>query len=92
MYALLGAMLVSRVMTRQWVEHLEGERRCNRDACNVGESVAVIVSIKNEGKLPVAWRSATCTITERTRMIWRPSPQNGGSVVWRIALRDVDFA
>lgn len=55
MYALLGAMLVSRLMTKQWVEHLEGERRCNRDACNVGESVAVIVSVKNEGKLPVAW-------------------------------------
>jgi uncharacterized protein (DUF58 family) len=55
MYALLGAMLVSRLMTRQWVEHLEGERRCNRDACNVGESVAVIVSVKNEGALPVAW-------------------------------------
>jgi uncharacterized protein (DUF58 family) len=55
MYALLGAMLVSRLMTRQWVEHLEGERRCNRDSCNVGETVAVIVSVKNQGKLPVAW-------------------------------------
>ncbi len=55
MYALLGAMFVSRLMTRAWVEHLEGERRCNRDSCNVGESVAVIVSVKNEGKLPVAW-------------------------------------
>ncbi len=55
MYALLGAMLISRVMTRQWVEHLQGERRCNRDACNVGEKVAVIVSVKNEGKVPVAW-------------------------------------
>ena len=55
MYTLLGAMLVSRLMTRQWVEHLEGNRLCNRDACNVGESVAVIVSVKNEGKLPVAW-------------------------------------
>jgi len=55
MYALLGAMLVSRVMTRQWVEHLGGERRCNRDACNVGETVAVVVTVKNEGRLPVAW-------------------------------------
>ncbi len=55
MYALLGAMFVSRLMTRQWVEHLEGERRCNRDSCNVGEMVAVIVSVKNQGKLPVAW-------------------------------------
>ena len=55
MYALLGAMFVSRLMTRAWVEHLEGERRCNRDSCNVGEMVAVIVSVKNEGKLPVAW-------------------------------------
>ncbi len=55
MYALLGVMLVSRLMTRQWVEHLEGERRCNRQSCNVGQIVAVLVSVKNLGKLPVGW-------------------------------------
>ena len=55
MYALLGVMLVSRVMARQWAEHLEAERECNRFAVNVGEKVAVLVSVKNTGKLPVAW-------------------------------------
>ena len=71
MYALLGAMFVSRVMTREWVEHLEGDRSCNRDACNVGESVAVIVSVKNEGRLPVAWVLME-DLLPRHALVYRP--------------------
>ncbi|MBN2292145.1 MAG: DUF58 domain-containing protein [Pirellulales bacterium] len=55
MYALLAVMLLSRVMARQWAENLEGARECNRVAVNVGEKVAVLVSVTNAGKLPVAW-------------------------------------
>lgn len=55
MYALLGAMLVSWLMTRVWTESLAAERQCNRTSVNVGQQVAVVVSVKNEGKLPVAW-------------------------------------
>lgn len=55
MYALLGIMLVSRVMSRTWIEGLAAERECNRLTANVGDSVAVVVNIKNRGVLPVAW-------------------------------------
>ncbi len=55
MYALLGAILISRLMTRMWTENLAGERRCNRLSLNVGEQVAVVVSVENRGRAPVAW-------------------------------------
>ncbi len=55
MYALLGAILISRLMTRMWTENLAGERRCNRLSLNVGEQVAVVVSVENRGRALVAW-------------------------------------
>jgi len=55
MYALVGVMLVSRVMARQWVENLDAQRECNRFSVNIGQKVAVLVSVRNAGKLPVAW-------------------------------------
>lgn len=55
MYALLGIMVVSRVMSRNWIESLSAERECNRLTANVGDLVAVVVNIKNRGVLPVAW-------------------------------------
>ncbi len=55
MYALLGTMLLSRWLSRQWAESLTAERECNRVAVNVGEKVAVVVTLQNRGLLPVAW-------------------------------------
>jgi uncharacterized protein (DUF58 family) len=37
------------------MENLAATRKCDRVAANVGESVAVQVTIKNRGKLPVVW-------------------------------------
>jgi uncharacterized protein (DUF58 family) len=55
MYALLGVMLISRFLARTWSEHLSAERECNRLWANIGESVAVVITIQNLGVLPVAW-------------------------------------
>jgi uncharacterized repeat protein (TIGR01451 family) len=55
MYTLLGVMLVSRFLARTWSEHLTARRECNRLSANVGETVAVVITIENKGPLPVAW-------------------------------------
>lgn len=55
MYALLGVMLLSRFLARTWSEHLSARRECNRLSANIGETVAVVITIENEGPLPVAW-------------------------------------
>ncbi len=55
MYALLGVLVLSRYLTRVWAENLQAERECNRDTANIGDTVAIVVRVKNEGRLPVPW-------------------------------------
>lgn len=55
MYALLSILFVSRYLTSQWAESLTADRECNRLTADVGDSVAVVVNIQNQGKLPVPW-------------------------------------
>src|SRR5688572_19724228 len=55
MYVLLAVMIVSRFVTRNWAESLAATRECNRLAAEVGDNVAVVVTLKNTGRWPVAW-------------------------------------
>jgi uncharacterized repeat protein (TIGR01451 family) len=55
MYALLGVMLVSRWLARHWIQHLSALRECNRYSVNVGDTVAVVITLKNSSWLPLAW-------------------------------------
>ena len=55
MYTLLGVMLVSRWMARAWVNNLSALRECNRYSVNEGDTVAVVINLRNAGRLPVAW-------------------------------------
>jgi uncharacterized repeat protein (TIGR01451 family) len=55
MYVLLAVLVVSRYLTRVWAESLSGERECNRLTANIGDKVAVVVSVNNTGRLPVPW-------------------------------------
>jgi uncharacterized repeat protein (TIGR01451 family) len=55
MYVLLGLLLVSRVLARSWTENLSAERHCDRVEADVGETIAVEVTVRNGGALPVPW-------------------------------------
>ncbi|HZZ29049.1 MAG TPA: DUF58 domain-containing protein [Pirellulales bacterium] len=55
MYALLGIMLVSRVLSRVWIESLAAQRECNRLSASIGDRVAVNISVQNRGAIPIAW-------------------------------------
>jgi uncharacterized repeat protein (TIGR01451 family) len=55
MYVLLGAMLVSRLLTRSWTENLSAVRECNRQIAQIGDKVAVVITVKNAGRLPICW-------------------------------------
>jgi uncharacterized repeat protein (TIGR01451 family) len=55
MYVLLGVILVSRTLARHWIGNLSALRECNRYSVNVGDTVAVVITIHNAGLLPVAW-------------------------------------
>ena len=55
MYALLGVILLSRFLARQWIEGLTADRECNRVVAEVGDRVAVVVNVRNSSSLPVPW-------------------------------------
>jgi uncharacterized repeat protein (TIGR01451 family) len=55
MYVLLALLLISRLLARSWVGNLSADRRCDRVEAQPGETVAVTVTVRNEGALPVPW-------------------------------------
>jgi len=71
MYVLLGVMLVSRYLTREWVERITAERECSRLTAQIGDKVGVIVRIRNTGKLPVLWLIVEDSLP-RQALIQRP--------------------
>ena len=55
MYVLLTVLVVSRFLTRQWIEHLSVERACDRVKAQIGQRATVVVTLQNQGRLPVPW-------------------------------------
>lgn len=55
MYALLGVILLSRFLARQWIEGLTVTRECSRTVAEVGDKAAIAVRIENQHGLPVPW-------------------------------------
>jgi uncharacterized repeat protein (TIGR01451 family) len=55
MAALLGLLLISRFLARSWIENLDAARECNRTEAEVGQSIAFVLTLRNHGRLPVAW-------------------------------------
>jgi uncharacterized repeat protein (TIGR01451 family) len=55
MYVLLAVILSSRFLAKTWAESLSAERTCNRLTANIGDKVAVSLSVRNNGSIPVAW-------------------------------------
>lgn len=55
MYVLLGVLLVSRFLARQWIDSLAAERVCDKESVQIGESAHVTVTVSNRGRLSVPW-------------------------------------
>ncbi|HEV3256822.1 MAG TPA: DUF58 domain-containing protein [Gemmataceae bacterium] len=55
MYVLLGLLILSRFLARSWTGNLTASRECNRLTAEVGDTVAVAVTVRNDGRLPVPW-------------------------------------
>src|SRR2546421_4382903 len=55
MYVLLGLLVVSRLLTRTWINGLTAERTCDRETAEIGEEVNVDVVVRNNGVFPVPW-------------------------------------
>lgn len=54
-YAVAAVILLSRWMTRQWADNLNGQRHCDRLVAEVGEVVTIMDHVENNGSIPIAW-------------------------------------
>ena len=55
MYVLLGLLLLSRWLARSWIGSLSATRTCKQLTADIGDRVAVQLTITNDGGLPVPW-------------------------------------
>ncbi len=78
MYVLLGVLITSRVLSQQWATNLSVQRECNRLTAEIGETVAVVVTITNQGVLPIAWVLAEDLLPRRAIMFRPPNLQVEG--------------
>jgi uncharacterized protein (DUF58 family) len=54
-YALLGIWLLSRYLTRVWAESVVARREYSKLTAEIGDQIAVVVTIENVGRLPIPW-------------------------------------
>jgi uncharacterized protein (DUF58 family) len=55
MYVLLGILGLSRFFSRAWTGQLAASRCCDQDVAEIGETAAIEVEIKNQGRLSLPW-------------------------------------
>jgi uncharacterized repeat protein (TIGR01451 family) len=55
MYVLLGVMLLSRLLAKDWLGRITATREVDRVEAEVGDVVNVRVKISNNGGIPVPW-------------------------------------
>lgn len=71
MYALVGIILASRWMTNRWSTSLVAERELSNDEVAVGDTVAVIAKVVNQGRLSIPWTLLEDLLPRRA-LIYRP--------------------
>jgi uncharacterized protein (DUF58 family) len=55
MYAVLGLLLVSRFLAKSWSENIYASRRPSLKEMEIGETLPVIVTVGNRGRIPIPW-------------------------------------
>lgn len=86
MYVLLAVILVSRVLSRTWAASVTAHREQSRLTAEVGDTVAVVVTLRNTGRLPVVWLLAEDLLPRRALMFRPPALQLQGQRVHLLML------
>jgi uncharacterized protein (DUF58 family) len=55
MYVLLGVMVFSRILARDWVGRLTASQNVSAREADVGDEIVVRVNVSNNGTIPVPW-------------------------------------
>ena len=71
MYALVGVIVVSRLLADRWSLHLSARREISREKANIGNTVAVVVTLQNKHWLPIPWLLVEDLLSRRA-LVHRP--------------------
>lgn len=85
-YVFLAVLAVSRGLAYTWAQHITASRECSRMTAEVGDTVAVIITLENTGRIPIAWLLAEDLLPRRALMFRPPDLRLQGS---RIGLHQV---
>jgi len=55
MYVLLGVMLLSRLLARDWIGRISATRRVDKVEGEVGDEISVRLTVSNNSAIPVPW-------------------------------------
>jgi len=87
MYALIGAILLSRFLADRWSANLYATRETNRDRVRIGDSVAVVTVIENRYWLPIPWLLLEDLLPRRALIHSPPNLQVTGRRLQLISFR-----
>ncbi len=73
MYVLLGVLLSSRLLAHTWAQQLSAKRECNRLTAEIGDTVSIVVTICNNGAMPIAWVLAEDLLPRRAFLFTPPN-------------------
>lgn len=54
-YVLLGLWLLSRLLAKNWTQHVSASRRFNDQTAEIGDRLPVTAVARNDGTLPIPW-------------------------------------
>jgi uncharacterized protein (DUF58 family) len=73
MYAFIAILFISKFITSNWVDHVSATRHCDQLAIEEGETVSIVVEIKNEGRFPISWLLVEDLLPASARLKRSPS-------------------
>jgi uncharacterized protein (DUF58 family) len=87
MYVLLGMLLISRYLSRTWINSIVCTRTCSSEMVEIGEVVNVEVVIANRGLLSIVWVLCEDVLAREALVRNPPSLEVSGARLKLLALK-----
>jgi uncharacterized protein (DUF58 family) len=87
MYALVGVILLSRVLVNGWSSNLSATREISRERIKIGDSTAVVIVLENRSWLPIPWLLVEDLLPRRALIHVPPNLQVTGRRLQLVSFR-----
>jgi uncharacterized protein (DUF58 family) len=87
MYALVGVILLSRLLVNGWSGNLAATREMSRERIKIGDSTAVVIVLENRSWLPIPWLLVEDLLPRRALIHSPPNLQVTGRRLQLVSFR-----